>query len=1713
MLIITIALCVVPAWAENVSGANFSGMDGEGMDAMFSPSNATAPGEDNSTAIPVQQTVAWVNVTPASAEMTVNDVLSFSAAAYDSSGTVVPDVVFAWNSSDPSVGTVNQTGLFTALAPGSAVITASVANSTVNGAANVTVSAPLIQTSPTPENETIPKSVQFSSVGASPGGVIPDTNNVFLRVSNDDGARFDDFGNNTYNIRWTGDASEIPANDGGQNALHITDDLSTTQKVTFTNNLAGTFWVTDTGGRYYKDEILLLIAVNGTIPDNFRLHLKADGYQWVPNPTPHAPPALEDITYEAVTLDEWFTKDDLIYGPQTWRPAAHTTYPLYPGQDVTNTSNTFRMMLVDLNAGDRYGVQPVRVQYEVENLNSFMAVNAYAYSKNADVGVYNITCWTNRLLGNPGEFSGYYVSGAPLPPAARVTISPESASVPVNGKQTFSARAYDENGDEIVGAPFTWSSSVPGVGTIGTDGVFSPASEGSTIITASTNGASGEAQVTVTGPVEKVLTSITMDPASVVMYTDNIGNQTFVAKGYDQFGDEITPLAFRWSSTNESVGTVDSSGRFSGISAGITDVQAQNGTVTGTAQVLIKPNPDWNVTLIGAVNGTLNRSTIIDLSHGGLLSYTDPSGKLWEGVNLSAIIGLVDDSDPATFNASLASRDYNITVVGKAAGNDKTVLITGRELLDGDTTFIAAYKVNGFEIPEGPIDGRTYWPLKLTGSGIAHVGKNLEEITEISLEFPPDIRKINITPDIVRTWESGEPLQFDARGYDASGTEVPFVSYTWTSSNTSVGTVDQTGYFTPTGSGTTTVWADFHGVNGSATVYVYPDNLPPHAWIVDQMGNGDFRTITEAIACARDGDTVLVRDGVYNELFKLEKGITLRSENGPSNTTITNANRAFMIEVLADNVSISGFTLKQTGFATIASKNAIRITKGDNCTISGNIFSDTQYCIYVYTGHVSYMTIAGNKFNSPTTSIYLTTCDHAVVRNNIIEGGKDNTILVYGNGDSLGNIVENNTISSDSIGGGGIGYANSFGGRISNNTIYNAGRGLYIRDAPNTVVRDNIIGECTESNVYLRDSIKNITFTGNELKGGKTGTFYLNSIKDGDSASIYMNDISTHPAKPGNFFYCKKSSPLALNSTEPISYVYNGTTYTNFVGNYFASYAGNDTDGDGLGDTPFVASGVNHYHPLVSPIDNYLVLTPTTITVTPAAATLEAGESVNFTAEVFDQRGETMPGAVPVWSSGNTTLGVVNATTGLFDALSSGNVTVSAVCDGCTGSAVVTVVPATKKTETLSFDVPNCTFSENSSGHSISVNASAASINGSRLTVRGNGFNLTLRTTSDPVTAGGQVNATYDGMVLETDPLVADLPLPGTVSGSIRANLTGLPAGAGITTTLSQNITDEVMSAFQLAASEDGLNVDGVAFTMNIQKTNLTNGQDVSDATIRMTASPAWVNAHGGVGAVRIIRWAEDGTKEVLTTTYLGTDTGGNLVFEAYSPNGLSLFGLAATSTPPSGSTVSSHSSSGGGSSDVAAISGSIPAGETKSFAVTETAVTRITVDAYDAIDDMLVTVQKASLPKDIAAPTQTTFQVIETTLYRADPSAIDRVTLEFAVPTSWIEDHDLSTGNIVLLGYENNGWKALTTTFLKEENGQALYSARASGFSYFAIVAGTTASAASPVQAEETTMPAGEAVQTASPSQSATTLPQKSPLPWGLAILAFGAVFMMRRR
>ena len=218
-----------------------------------------------------------------------------------------------------------------------------------------------------------------------------------------------------------GGSKYVKFDGGGLNALHITTDPTDHYgQVTETDSQSGTFYFSDTGGRGFFDDLILMVAVQGEVPDNFKVHIKASGYQWEPIPVLNKPPTMDEATHNEGAIDRNFTKDDFIYAPQTWRPCKEN-YPIYYGQDMSknNPEDRFYIMFIDLGIG---AIGPnsfldgltdegcAKIEYSFENMETFAAFNAYGWCNQSNQG--QGISWSNDLTGFAETgVSGYSVKG------------------------------------------------------------------------------------------------------------------------------------------------------------------------------------------------------------------------------------------------------------------------------------------------------------------------------------------------------------------------------------------------------------------------------------------------------------------------------------------------------------------------------------------------------------------------------------------------------------------------------------------------------------------------------------------------------------------------------------------------------------------------------------------------------------------------------------------------------------------------------------------------------------------------------------------------------------------------------------------------------------------------------------------------------------------------------------------------------------------------------------------------------------------------------------------------------------------------------------------------------------------------------------------------------------------------------------------------------
>lgn len=144
------------------------------------------------------------------------------------------------------------------------------------------------------------------------------------------------------------------------------------------------------------------------------------------------------------------------------------------------------------------GTTPVSGYTYSSSSNAIASVSSTGEVTFNGVGECIITVTASGLSGNNKVYVPVLVVGMPTVslPVARVTVSPGGKELFRNEEATFTAKAFNSSNAEVSGI-FTWSSQDPSVATIDANGKVKALSLGKTIITATTSGITGQAEVDV----------------------------------------------------------------------------------------------------------------------------------------------------------------------------------------------------------------------------------------------------------------------------------------------------------------------------------------------------------------------------------------------------------------------------------------------------------------------------------------------------------------------------------------------------------------------------------------------------------------------------------------------------------------------------------------------------------------------------------------------------------------------------------------------------------------------------------------------------------------------------------------------------------------------------------------------------------------------------------------------------------------------------------------------------------------------------------------------------------------------------------------------------------------------------------------------------------------------------------------------------------------
>ncbi|ABN57144.1 MULTISPECIES: Ig-like domain-containing protein [Methanoculleus] len=437
--------------------------------------------------------LAKIAVVPSAATLEVGDELEFDAVAFDRSGKIVEDARVTWECSDECVGTINECGVFTALAAGTATITA--CGDCAEGTATVTVNC---------------DDPVLSSIVVTPAAITlaeNDTATFTATALDQDGCEMPDI-----EINWscsdetvgeiddTGFFAALAA--GTTTVIASADGVNGTADVEVTNESAGVVVspsaiILDPGDEW---------QFTATVYD---LQDNADAYDLQDNVGSTVTWSCADPEIGEIDADGLFTA--LASGTTSVTATVDGENETATGTAAVTVSSTAPELT-------RIEVSPPDFCIPAGNCLALTArgFDQYGLPMDANVtwessdpcvgtinecGVFTALCdgEVQLIASADGVCGSACVTVLPsLPVPACIEVEPLEATLTAGGTREFTATVFDQCDNEMDWVRVAWSCSNDDVGTIDRAGLFAAFSQGFTHVTACAGGVEETASVTVT---------------------------------------------------------------------------------------------------------------------------------------------------------------------------------------------------------------------------------------------------------------------------------------------------------------------------------------------------------------------------------------------------------------------------------------------------------------------------------------------------------------------------------------------------------------------------------------------------------------------------------------------------------------------------------------------------------------------------------------------------------------------------------------------------------------------------------------------------------------------------------------------------------------------------------------------------------------------------------------------------------------------------------------------------------------------------------------------------------------------------------------------------------------------------------------------------------------------------------------------------------------
>lgn len=223
---------------------------------------------------------------------------------------------------------------------------------------------------------------------------------------------------------------------------------------------------------------------------------------------------------------------------------------------------------------------------------SWTSTNASVASVSSGGDVSALAAGTTTIVATSGTTSGSATLTVNPAPVITVAVALGTPSLTVGQTTQATATLRDANGNVLTDRAVAWNSTDNAVATVSASGLVSALSAGTATIVATSETKTGSAVLTVS-PVPVATVTVTLASSSLVAGQTTQASVTLRDAG----ANVLTGRVVSWTSTNNAVATVSTSGLVTAVSSGSASIVATSETRTGSALLTVSPVPVASVTI------------------------------------------------------------------------------------------------------------------------------------------------------------------------------------------------------------------------------------------------------------------------------------------------------------------------------------------------------------------------------------------------------------------------------------------------------------------------------------------------------------------------------------------------------------------------------------------------------------------------------------------------------------------------------------------------------------------------------------------------------------------------------------------------------------------------------------------------------------------------------------------------------------------------------------------------------------------------------------------------------------------------------------------------------------------------------------------------------------------------------------------------------------